>query len=371
MAINFPNTPSVGQIHQEDGVAFIWTGTVWQQFGTGSVQQGVPVGTLIMFTTNAVPNGYLLADGRAVTSAYPQLRALYLAAGSPHGTIGADPRLPDLFDLVDTNGGRFIRPVDGTNRAVGSKQGETFVDHIHYGFTDGQGFHSHGGATGVGGAHNHTVAGTMTSPYAQHGGGGAQNGDYTTGTTSPHNGHQHSIPGDGTHAHNVQTYGASVGGGSETRPSNFGALPCIKAFDAATSASSTSAGMVEITGGSEGDLALTDEIRLETADIQATRDGFAAFAEIAFNLTVASAVDVIPTLELYNTTTATVVKSVTTRSSLVAGDNGAASREGRTLSLVYVGATPGDLYRLRLKVRKLAAVGPIFPRYMTLRGHGF
>ena len=32
-AFNFPNSPSVNDIHSENGVSFKWNGTVWNRFG--------------------------------------------------------------------------------------------------------------------------------------------------------------------------------------------------------------------------------------------------------------------------------------------------------------------------------------------------
>lgn len=58
----------------------------------------IPVGAVMYFAGSAAPSGWLTADGSAVTSLYPELRAYLIAAGSPFGTSGSDPRLPNLLN---------------------------------------------------------------------------------------------------------------------------------------------------------------------------------------------------------------------------------------------------------------------------------
>lgn len=66
-------------------------GTAWKNPGG----KGVPVGGLLPFSGGAVPAGYLLADGRLVsTTTYPQL---YAVLGTTWGPLsGANFRLPDF-----------------------------------------------------------------------------------------------------------------------------------------------------------------------------------------------------------------------------------------------------------------------------------
>lgn len=56
----------------------------------------IPAGTVWDYAGTTAPSGFLLAYGQACTPTYPVLRALLVAAGSPYGTNGVDPLLPDL-----------------------------------------------------------------------------------------------------------------------------------------------------------------------------------------------------------------------------------------------------------------------------------
>jgi len=85
----------------------------------------VPVGSFIWYTSNTVPNGYLLCDGSAVTSTYNSLRQILIDAGNPFGTDGSDPRLPDL--ITDN---RFIRGAGGS-LAHGTTQTHNLKTHEH------------------------------------------------------------------------------------------------------------------------------------------------------------------------------------------------------------------------------------------------
>lgn len=78
--------------------------------------RAVPVGTIIYFAVPTAPAGYLECDGAACSTLYPDLRALLIAAGSPFGTAGADPKLPDLR-------GEFMR---GWDHGRGIDAGRTF-----------------------------------------------------------------------------------------------------------------------------------------------------------------------------------------------------------------------------------------------------
>lgn len=57
----------------------------------------VTPGMLLEYVGTAAPSGWVLCDGTAVTAGISApLRTLLLAAGSPFGVSGSDPRLPDL-----------------------------------------------------------------------------------------------------------------------------------------------------------------------------------------------------------------------------------------------------------------------------------
>lgn len=85
----------------------------------------IPVGSFLWYTSNTVPTGYLLCDGSAVTATYNALRTILINAGSPFGTSGSDPRLPDLV-----TGNRFIRGAGGS-LAHGTTQSHNIANHTH------------------------------------------------------------------------------------------------------------------------------------------------------------------------------------------------------------------------------------------------
>lgn len=55
----------------------------------------IPAGTIWDYAGTTAPTGFVLAFGQPCTSTYPTLRALLVAAGSPFGTNGVDPLMPD------------------------------------------------------------------------------------------------------------------------------------------------------------------------------------------------------------------------------------------------------------------------------------
>ena len=123
-----PSTSSNGQISsgtsktvgetRPNNIAFL------PVLGTEQIST-VPVGSFIWWTSDTVPNGYLLCDGSAVTTTYATLRDILINAGSPFGTSGSDPRLPDL---VTDN--RFIRGAGGS-LAHGTTQDHQIENHSH------------------------------------------------------------------------------------------------------------------------------------------------------------------------------------------------------------------------------------------------
>lgn len=60
----------------------------------------IPAGTIWDYGLVALPNGFVFPYGQACTNTYPVLRAALVAAGSPYGTNGVDPLMPDLRSVV-------------------------------------------------------------------------------------------------------------------------------------------------------------------------------------------------------------------------------------------------------------------------------
>lgn len=84
-----------------------------------------PLASCLMMSVDdsVVPPGYLLANGAGVSVTYPELRALYLAQGSPYGVDGAgNPRLPDMGGYFP-RGWRTGQTVD-SGRVFGTVQGD-------------------------------------------------------------------------------------------------------------------------------------------------------------------------------------------------------------------------------------------------------
>lgn len=55
----------------------------------------IPAGTVWDYSLTSAPTGFALAYGQPATGTWPVLRAALVAAGSPFGTNGTDPLLPD------------------------------------------------------------------------------------------------------------------------------------------------------------------------------------------------------------------------------------------------------------------------------------
>lgn len=61
----------------------------------------IPPGTIWDYAAGgAAPTGFVFPIGQACTSTYPSYRALLVSAGSPYGTNGTDPLMPDLRSAV-------------------------------------------------------------------------------------------------------------------------------------------------------------------------------------------------------------------------------------------------------------------------------
>lgn len=91
---------------------------------------GVPIGGMIMVYGNdsQAPDGYLLANGAAVTSTYPELRAFGLARGWQVNGQG-NPILPDMGGYF-ARGWRSGQTID-SGRVFGSIQQDQFQNHRH------------------------------------------------------------------------------------------------------------------------------------------------------------------------------------------------------------------------------------------------
>lgn len=202
MALNFPANPAVGDIFRSEGAAFQWTGTVWVSLGA-SPNLGVPVGTVAFFAGNAAPDGWLHCNNQRVSALYPHLRNYLLAAGSPFGTSGADPLVPDLR-------GEFIRGHVGGRTGIddGRVFGSLQLDQIQ------------------------RLVGQLVSVQT------VGTGLLTSGILRQLASTASAIWQGATSVNRNTTmqldtsFDPTVRSGNETRPRNVALLPCIKAFDA-------------------------------------------------------------------------------------------------------------------------------------------
>lgn len=169
---------------------------------------GVPIGTILMWSgaVSTIPTGYRLCDGSNGT---PDLRSRFV--------MGAG------------NGGSYGGPGAQGGAATATTSTDTQGSHSHGGSTGGTAIseaqmpsHQHGGTTNGGGSHTHSM-GTNVLAYGNGGQPGYTAGGYFSGistinetqwvgdhqhsfSTDARGGnqaHNHSINGDGSHAHNL------------------------------------------------------------------------------------------------------------------------------------------------------------------------
>lgn len=226
-----------------------WTPTR-EVFHTGNLNPNsiVPAGTIVVFVTATAPEGYLKANGAAVSRT--AFNRLFQLIGTSYGAGDGST----TFNLPDLRG-RFVRALDegaglDPGRTLGSWQGSQNALHAHTASSGFGGNHNHPGtATLPSGAHAHT-GNTTSNGSHQHGltmgytnldvgnfGGG--NSAYGTQYTNPAGDHVHqlningapdhshnvTVPYDGSHVHAITVDPA---GGSESRPVNIALIYCIK-----------------------------------------------------------------------------------------------------------------------------------------------
>lgn len=176
------------------------------QFQTGS-----PIGTVVDFAGVNTPANWMLCYGQAVSrTTYAELYAAFGGATSPYGQGDGTTtfNLPDCRGRVvagkDNMGGtsadRLTAPVNGDNLgSVGGAESHVLtVPQLPS--------HNHGGSTGLGGAHFHTVFGIQSPVTPQIQGTGGAGPAAATVNTSTAPDHTHTIPsqGDGAAHNNVQ-----------------------------------------------------------------------------------------------------------------------------------------------------------------------
>lgn len=205
--LNQLGVPTVTLADSEVSTAKIADGAVTQSKLNSSVTL-VPTGAVMPFAMNSAPNGWLAANGTAVSRT--TYAALFAAIGTTYGTGDGN----STFNLPDLQG-YFVRGAgtntDGTAAGTfGAKQADAVISHTHSG-TTGNDSPDH--------THQNTGPSSGVNQQGQSGGAVAWAGGqtYTTSGASTR------------HTHTFTTSSQSPAGATETRPKNIALLYCIKA----------------------------------------------------------------------------------------------------------------------------------------------
>ena len=78
-------------------------------------------GEIRIWAGATAPDGWLLCEGQAVTSANPGLRRLLLDSGSPYGVSGSDPLAPNLKGRVPVGRDAAQTEFDALGETGGAK----------------------------------------------------------------------------------------------------------------------------------------------------------------------------------------------------------------------------------------------------------
>ena len=138
----------------DTGQVSLDNGSAWVTLPTAADQRFVSIGDLKFSARKIEHEGWIIANGRALTvGQYPQLREQLLADGSPFSVSGSNPLIPDLRGRSPVGAGSGIPGLDGSY-AHGQKLGEETVPLSIAQLPA----HNHGGATAAGGAHAHSYS---------------------------------------------------------------------------------------------------------------------------------------------------------------------------------------------------------------------
>lgn len=167
-------------------------------------------GTVVMFASNNVPQGWLRCNGAAVS------RTTYVALFNQIGTTWGAGDGTTTFLLPDMQGyyarGVGIASSPGGATTLGGTQTDDNKGHGHGVTIAASGAHVH--TLGAAGAHSHTVTAALNSGATTSGGGGSTTFLAQSLTTSTQADHNHTIASS-THTHTATTDNS---GGLETRP---------------------------------------------------------------------------------------------------------------------------------------------------------
>jgi microcystin-dependent protein len=191
----------------------------------------MPAGTIVAFggIPGAVPDGWLLCDGRAVSSRV--YTNLFNRIGRAWGD-GSDDFDPNSdFNLPDLRG-RFLRGVDANAGLDPDKASRLAIgpngnqgDRVGSGQSDSFASHTHAlsvfGSTAVAGAHTHTVERTDGIDIRWGDGGGNSSDRIDAADSDGSDPQRLRAASAGAHAHSFSVSGNTTAfGGTETRPKN-------------------------------------------------------------------------------------------------------------------------------------------------------
>lgn len=184
---------------------------------------GSMVGMLAMFDQDTPPDGWLRANGAAVSRTV--FARLFAKIGTRYGAGDG----VTTFNVQDVRG-RFLRALDDgkgldPSRTRGSLQADDTRSHTHTATSAGAGAHTHTATTAAAGDHTHQVKEGQVLGQVTTGEVLSSGDDLTTGisgysTTSSAGSHTHTITVAGVTDH-THTITVNATGGTETRPLNI------------------------------------------------------------------------------------------------------------------------------------------------------
>lgn len=198
------------------------------QVGGQTANMLAPPGMIAHFAMPSPPNGWLVANGAAVSRA--TYAALFAAINVTYGAGNGS----STFNLPDLRG-LFIRPWDNgrgvdPSRGFASTQASANLQHTHSGSAIGVPDHAHT-IEGVGN-HNHNSGSfdrllqiTNTFTMSANDNSVGEPNLHDSGTLQPSGAHTHSMQPAGGHGHSLSITYEGVG---ESRPLNIALLTCIK-----------------------------------------------------------------------------------------------------------------------------------------------
>ena len=165
-----------------DGSVFV-TGAIAAQ-GPISGPGSVPIGVVMMWTTNSIPTGWVLCDGRSLSKT--TFAGLFAVIGGIYGSGSSTFNVPNLCSRSIVGAGQGVNLTNRGIATIGGAETHTLSvaempSHGHILTVNANGSHTHGqsGSTGAGGDHSHTTA--VGGNHSHTGGTGGASANYYSG----------------------------------------------------------------------------------------------------------------------------------------------------------------------------------------------